>query len=167
MRILIAILAVIGLLATASCGKKSRKLERYTGPEVTQVVVSKTHRKLFLLHHQAVLKTYDIDLGFAPKGAKQFYGDGKTPEGRYYIDKRNARSKFHLSLGISYPNSQDRAFAAANGREPGGDIFIHGERRRKDPKGSDWTAGCISVKNKEMEEIWTMIYTGTPIDILP
>ncbi|WP_424943582.1 L,D-transpeptidase family protein [Aliiroseovarius crassostreae] len=167
MRIFIAILAMIGLLATASCGKKTRQLERYTGPEVTQIVVSKKYRKLFLLHHQEVLKTYDIDLGFAPNGPKQFYGDGKTPEGRYYVDKRNARSKFHLSLGISYPNSHDRAYAAALGRKAGGDIFIHGERRRKDPKGPDWTAGCISVKNADMEEIWTMVYTGTPIDILP
>lgn len=166
MRFIVAILALLGILATASCGKTTRTMSKYTGPQVTQIVVSKKHRKMFLLHKQDVLKSYDIDLGFAPEGAKQFSGDGKTPEGRYYINRRNARSKFHLSLGISYPNAKDRAFARANGRDPGGDIFIHGGPRRKDPRGPDWTAGCISVSDKEIEEIWVMVYDGTPIDIL-
>ncbi len=166
MRFIIAIIALVGVLMTTSCGKTTRTVKKYTGPHVTQIVVSKKHRKMFLLHNQEVLKSYDIDLGFAPKGAKQFSGDGKTPEGRYYINRRNPRSKFHLSLGISYPNARDRAFARAHGRDPGGDIFIHGGPRRKDPRGPDWTAGCISVSNKEIEEIWVMVHDGTPIDIL-
>ncbi len=167
MRYLIAILVMVGVLSTASCARKSKVMRQYDGPAVTQIVVSKSQRKMFLLHQKEVLKSYRVDLGFTPDGHKQFKGDGKTPEGRYFINRRNPRSAFHLSLGISYPNSADIAYAKANERDPGGDIFIHGARRKQDPKGRDWTAGCISVSDKEIEEIWLMVQDDTVIDILP
>ena len=129
--------------------------------------MSKSKRKMYLLHKSDVLKTYKIDLGFTPRGDKQFQGDGKTPEGRYTIDRRNARSMFHLSLGISYPNAQDAAFAHSQGRSPGGDIFIHGQPNNL-PVGrmmGDWTDGCIAVSNAEIEELWNAVPDGTPIEI--
>ncbi|MDF0595893.1 L,D-transpeptidase family protein [Psychromarinibacter halotolerans] len=157
------VLALCILLALGACSK----FRTYNGPEVTRIVVYKGERKMYLLHHDSVLATHDIDLGFAPAGHKQFEGDGKTPEGRYYIDRRNPNSKFHLSLGISYPNPDDIAFAAKNGRSPGGDIFIHGEVNRDQRKNLDWTAGCIAVKKREMEKIYAMVGDGTVIDIYP
>ena len=83
------------------------------------------------------------------------------------IDRRNPDSLFHLSIGISYPNAADIAYAAAQGREPGGDIFIDGgPRRGVDPVGvRDWTAGCIAVTDREIEEVYAMVRNGTPIDI--
>ena len=60
-------------------------------------------------------------------GHKYDEGDGRTPEGTYLIDRRNPNSKFHLSIGISYPNAVDRAQASRSGKSPGGDIFIHGQ----------------------------------------
>ncbi|MFM2356058.1 MAG: L,D-transpeptidase catalytic domain, partial [Pseudomonadota bacterium] len=33
--------------------------------------------------------------------------------------------------------------------------------------GEDWTAGCISVKDREMEEVYSMVKVGTPIVIVP
>ncbi len=147
----------------------SSKFRTYNGPEVTQVIVDKSDRRMHLLHHSEVLKTYPIGLGFAPVGDKQIEGDGKTPEGIYTIDKRNPNSRFHLSLGISYPNERDIAEALALGKSPGGDIFIHGGP----PKGStahprsDWTWGCIAVKDREMEDVYAMVKDGTPIVILP
>jgi len=160
-----AVLAGAAAFALAGC---STKFKRYNGPEVTRVVVNKGERKMYLLHHDKVLRAYRVDLGFAPDGHKQFEGDGRTPEGRYFIDRRNPRSNFHLSLGISYPNDRDRAFAEAQGKPPGGDIFIHGgPRRGKDRGGPDWTAGCISINNKQMEKVYSMVREGTPIDIHP
>ena len=106
-------------------------------------------------------------MGFAPRGHKFKEGDGRTPEGRYIIDRRNPNSSFHLSLGINYPRPQDVARARAAGVDPGGEIFIHGQRRPWDPKGPDWTAGCIAVTNKEMERIYAMVRNGTPVYILP
>ncbi|TDA88068.1 hypothetical protein E0702_16775, partial [Halomonas marinisediminis] len=85
-------------------------------------------------------------LGFAPHGHKQVEGDGKTPEGRYRIDRRNPNSSFHLSLGISYPNTADVARARAMGQSPGGNIFIHGQPNLLGPQTEEnWTAGCIAV----------------------
>ncbi|MCE0506340.1 L,D-transpeptidase family protein [Roseivivax sp. GX 12232] len=147
----------------------SSKFKTYNGPEVTQVVVDKSDRKMYLLHHREVLKSYRIGLGFAPEGDKQIEGDGKTPEGLYFIDRRNPNSRFHLSIGISYPNEADIAEAIALGKSPGGDIFIHGgppKGARFSPR-SDWTWGCIAVKDREMEDVYAMVRDGTPILIQP
>jgi len=158
------ILVLVLALGLSSC----TKFRNYNGPEVTRIVIHKSQRQLFLLHNETILETYDIDLGFAPVGDKKIEGDGKTPEGRYTIDRRNPNSTYHLSLGISYPDENDIAEAKALGEEPGGEIFIHGgptlfrDRNRK-----DWTWGCISVTNREMETIYAMVQEETIIDILP
>lgn len=166
MRALKAVFGVILLVAAlASCAPKSKFL-KYNGPEVTSIQVLKGERKMYLLHHDRVLKTYDIALGFAPVGHKQFEGDGKTPEGTYFINYKNPNSEFHLSLMISYPNVDDRAFASSKGKPPGGDIFIHGGPNKKVYQ-RDWTAGCIAVTDKQMETIYSMVKQGTPIHILP
>jgi murein L,D-transpeptidase YafK len=159
-------LTVIGLCAAAALGGCS-KFRSYNGPEVTRIVVDKSDRMLWLLHHDEVLRSFEVDLGRAPAGHKQFEGDGKTPEGWYTIDRRNPNSRFHLSLGISYPNEQDRTFAASQGKSPGGDIFIHGASNFRGRNRGDWTEGCIAVRNREMEIIYAMVRNGTPILIQP
>jgi len=129
------------------------------------VVIDKSKRRMHLLNASRPYKRYRIDLGFAPVGHKRFEGDGRTPEGIYVIDRRNPNSAFHLSLGISYPNEADRAFAESLGRSPGGDIFIHGGSGAGRPR--DWTAGCVAVRNRQIEEIWEQVATGTPVLIRP
>lgn len=161
-RVFLVLAVAFGLSA---CG--SSKFRTYTGPEVTRVVVEKGQRKMYLLHHDRILKAYDVELGFAPEGHKQFEGDGKTPEGEYTIDRRNPNSRFHLSIGISYPNEQDIAFAKAQGKDPGGDIFIHGRGPWPGANRPDWTWGCIAVTDREMEDIYAMVRNGTPITIKP
>lgn len=148
--------------ALAACSSRFR---RYDGPAVTRVMVFKQARRMYLVHGNAILKSYHINLGFAPVGDKAKAGDGKTPEGAYFIDRRNPESEFHLSLGINYPNARDRAEAKALGVDPGGDIFIHGEGNPATRLLRDWTWGCIAVSNKEMEEVYSMVRTGTPIFI--
>lgn len=32
---------------------------------------------------------------------------------------------------------------------------------------SDWTWGCVAVKNTDMDEIWLLVDNGTPIEIFP
>lgn len=157
--------------ALSACGARDSKFRRYTGPEVTWIIVNKGERNLYLLHNETVLKKYRFGLGFAPVGDKKVRGDGKTPEGTYRIDRRNPDSAFHLSVGISYPNTNDVAEARALGEDPGGDIFIHGQpnlladRRKARAAGEDWTAGCIAVTNDEIEEIYSMVQIGTLITI--
>ncbi len=162
------IAAVILIAATGLSACTSSKFKHYNGPQVTQILIDKSDRQMFLLHGQKALKVYNVDLGFEPVGHKTIKGDGRTPEGVYRIDRRNPNSRFHLSLGISYPNRTDVKKAKVMGKPAGGDIFIHGGPRlisnRNKP---DWTAGCISVTDKEMETIYAMIEDGTPIYIKP
>ncbi|HQU69742.1 MAG TPA: L,D-transpeptidase family protein [Albidovulum sp.] len=156
-------LATAAVSLLSACGSKFRS---YNGPAVTRVLINKADRRLYLLNGSTALKTYKIGLGNSPTGDKKVEGDGKTPEGLYYIDRRNPNSAYYLSVGISYPNDQDRAEAKALGKEPGGDIFIHGTTGKK-RGGADWTAGCIAVKDREIEEIYSMVRLGTPILITP
>lgn len=152
------------LALLAGCGPR---FLTYDGPEVTEIRVHKTERRMELLHGDEVLRTYEIGLGFAPEGHKEREGDGRTPEGLYHIDRLNPNSAYHLSLGISYPNEADRAAAEALGVSPGGDIFIHGRGSRNFFARGDWSVGCITVTDAEIEEIYSMVPVGTPILILP
>lgn len=129
------------------------------------IQVYKAQRRMELLRAGRVIATYRIALGDAPVGHKRQQGDEKTPEGDYRITYRNPRSRFHLSLRVSYPNEADRRQARARGVDPGGDIMIHGAT----PPGyrGDWTDGCIAVTNAEMDEIWRRVPVGTPIRIIP
>lgn len=157
-------IAVVALVAgLAACSPS--KFKTYDGPEVTRIVVFKEKRQMYLFSGDEVLRGFDFELGFAPVGDKFVEGDGKTPEGRYLIDRRNPNSEYHLSLGISYPNQRDVAEAEALGESPGGDIFIHGTTRRFRSAGDDWTAGCIAVRDRDIEDIYAMVRDGTPIDI--
>ena len=157
----------IANVAVAEPTASSRSL-----PTAEFLVVFKSKRKLGLYRavdgKPVLLRSYDVDLGFAPRGDKNEQGDGRTPEGTYYINRRNENSSYHLSLGISYPDVNDVAAARAKGMDPGGDIFIHGGPIRiRNRFKQDWTAGCISVTNREIEEIWAMVPLGTPIMIVP
>jgi murein L,D-transpeptidase YafK len=153
-------------VAAGSLAGCSSKFRSYDGPPVTGIIVSKAERRMYLLSGNTALRAFDIRLGGDPVGPKHVEGDGKTPEGAYFIDRRNPESSYHLSLGISYPSPQDMAYAQALGQRPGGDIFIHGTPREK-RRGGDWTAGCIAVTNREMEDIYAMVGDGTPIYIYP
>lgn len=154
------------LLLLAACARAPRFLT-YDGPEVTEIRVYKTERRMDLLHGEEVLRSYEIGLGFAPEGHKEREGDGRTPEGLYHIDRQNPRSAYHLSIGISYPNEQDRERARELGVSPGGDIFIHGRGRNHRFARGDWSVGCITVTDAEIEEIYSMVRLDTPILILP
>lgn len=162
-RIIVAIALAVVL---TGCAQDSR-FKTYDGPEVTKIQVFKESRRMYLFHGDQVLRAFDIDLGRVPEGHKQVSGDGRTPEGYYYIDRRNPNSAFHLSIGISYPRPQDVAVARSLGADPGGDIFIHGDPNGQVMDRADWTEGCIAVTNEEMEDIYAMVRNGTPIAIYP
>jgi murein L,D-transpeptidase YafK len=154
-----------------------------------RILVKKAERKLYLYRSdndkERLLKTYKIALGGTPTGTKRQQGDGATPEGDYYITHKNPRSRFYLSLGLSYPNASDANAGmkrglitkteyeaivnAINKKEKppqntrlGGDIFIHGGGT-----GSDWTLGCVALENEEIKELFDMLPVKTPVKIEP
>lgn len=158
---------MLGIMALlVACGQGPTKFLSYDGPEVTSLVLFKSRRQMLVLHNNDVLQTMSFELGFAPVGPKQYERDGRTPEGTYRINRRNPNSQYHLSLGISYPNVDQVAAAAAIGQDAGGEIFIHGTPRRNEGD-QDWTVGCIAVTNPEIEQLYAMVKDGTPIFIMP
>ena len=170
MRVLAAFLAA--LFAPAALPVPTAQAQQARpGERADFVLIDKSERKLWLYQDGKVIRAYSgLQYGDAPVGHKQFEGDERTPEGRYTISYGNEQSSYYLSLYIDYPNAQDRAFANARGRSPGGLIFIHGQ-----PNGlpfdarvpGDWTDGCIAMSNAEIAEVWSLVPDGTPIEIRP
>jgi murein L,D-transpeptidase YafK len=144
-------------------------LQRPAGAvKADRVLVEKAERRLTLLLNGKAIARYPIALGRNPVGPKVFQGDGRTPEGLYAISARNTASRFYRSLRINYPQRDNRALAAEYGISPGGDIMIHGQPNRPGPRTmKDWTEGCIAVSNQHMDEIWTAVDLGTPVEIRP
>ena len=149
------------------------------------IIVKKSERLLELWQGDTLIGSFSIGLGWEPEGHKQVEGDGKTPEGEYYVCVRNSNSSFYLSLGVSYPNKEDAAAALEDGRIDnntydrivsaidkgqcpdwntalGGAIMIHGCGGS-----SDWTAGCVAVDNDVMDLLFDYCSVGTKITILP
>ncbi len=138
---------------------------------VDKILVEKAAHRLTLQFQGKAVRTYQVALGRA-SGPKERKGDHRTPEGLYRIDSRKADSSFHLALHVSYPNTADQARARSLGVDPGGDIMIHGIHNSLGWLGSlhrriDWTQGCIAVTDQEIEEIWSMVKDGTPVEIRP
>jgi murein L,D-transpeptidase YafK len=154
--------------------------------ENPRLVVQKSARRLQVFDGEKLIKTYKIVLGFAPVGDKQTEGDGKTPEGEFYVFTKNPNSKFYLSLGVSYPNAEaarrglreniitqaenDQILrAVAEKRTPpqktalGGEIYIHGGGGTA----ADWTEGCIALRDEEMKELFDAIPVGARVKIEP
>ena len=150
-----------------------------------KVVVEKGARRLRLYMGDELVRVRRVVLGFEPAGDKVKQGDGRTPEGDFYVCMKNERSKFYLSLGLSYPNAEDaerglrdsliskaehrsitRSLAA--GRCPpwntalGGEVFIHGGGTA-----SDWTWGCIALENLDIKELFESLPAGAPVNIKP
>ncbi len=149
------------------------------------VLVEKRMRRLTVLSEGKAVKRYRIALGREPIGDKEREGDLRTPEGEFYVCARNATSKYHRSIGLSYPNEEDAERGLAAGlitkrehrtildatrhmTQPpwktalGGEIMIHGGGTD-----SDWTEGCIAVSDLEAEELFRALPLGTPVEIAP
>lgn len=167
-QVLLGVLLVGGALAVAN----------WPGDPLPQrivadaLVVDKSDRSLTLFRDGHPLKTYTVSLGGAPEGHKAREGDERTPEGEYVIDRRNARSRYFRSLGVSYPAAADEERARAGGVSPGGDIMIHGLPNGFGWLGRlhrlwDWTDGCVAVTNGEMAELWRAVPVGAPITLRP
>ena len=164
-------------------------------PEFFRTQIDAMSQPRVLVHKAAhVLEVYDGDrlmarirvaLGSAPVGQKQQEGDGRTPEGTYYACMRNPKSKYYLSIGLSYPNTEDAqrgldagsisreqyeriADTIRRGARPPWDTPLGGEIML--PAGGtdgDWTAGCIAMAPEDMDYLWQHVALGTAVEIAP
>jgi murein L,D-transpeptidase YafK len=152
------------------------------------VRIVKSVRRLEVLDGGRVVFACPVALGPAPEGDKRVEGDGRTPEGAFFVCTRNERSRYHRFLGLSYPSPEDAerglrdrllthrealaiGRAAALGRRPpwdtplGGEIGIHGAGG--EPREGDWTRGCVAVDDETMDELWRLCPLGTRVFVEP
>lgn len=151
-----------------------------------RVVVRKSPGVVEVFDGDRLVRSYPAAFGSGrAAGPKRAKGDGRTPEGAYFVCTRNGESRFHLFLGINYPNAADaRAGAEAGVVAPDAvAAFERAERERRRPPwdgplggaiglhggtvGRDWTQGCVAVENDAIEEIWVATRMGTPVEIVP
>ncbi|MCI0690663.1 L,D-transpeptidase [candidate division KSB1 bacterium] len=136
------------------------------------IVVDKMAHRSRLYVAGRLKAEYHVDLGPRWLGHKKQKGDGATPEGHYRVIKKKGpgQSKYYKALELDYPNEDDRQnFLAAqkNGELPrsahiGGLIEIHGDGGR----GVNWTAGCVALRNQDMDELFALAPVGTRVTIV-
>ncbi len=157
-------------------------LSQVTNP---QIYVSKNERRLWLIQDKILVRDYHVGLGPSPKGDKYLRGDGRTPEGEYFICEKKNPSRYYKSLGINYPSPRHAENGLSSGmitendyrqivkandakRMPpantplGGLIYIHGGGCHM-----DWTLGCVALPNSAVDELFDVVKIGTPVYIIP
>jgi uncharacterized protein YijF (DUF1287 family) len=168
-------------------GKISLTVPAHIGRKGNRVHIDKKHGVLVLAHHGVAVKAYPVRFGFNPKGDKVRQGDGRTPEGRYFICEalhRNLAKRYGArSLRISYPNVADGRRGLARKLISGAQLrrierAIH--RRRTPPQNTrlgssirihgggvsrNWTLGCIAMRDADITELYRHVGLGTPVVI--
>lgn len=122
-------------------------------PQGVRFVALKAERRFEVWGHDGAtwrrITVYAIRAASGGPGPKLLEGDRQVPEGHYPITHLNPNSTYHLSLGIGYPNAEDRAQAALDGRSDlGGDIMIHGKAV---------SVGCLAMGDTAVEEIFALV----------
>lgn len=157
------------------------------------ILVSKSKQRVFVMREETIVKAFDADMSVVPEGDKERRGSAehpdqrRTPEGLFYISRRNPHSQFHLALVISYPSPGHAERGLRRGlisreqyaeivkasmvvKSPpmntrlGGLIEFHGSGVAGK---ANWTDGCIALSNGDMEELWDLVEVGTPVLIEP
>jgi len=146
-----------------------------------EAIVYKSRHELAVYFKGRWLKRYVAVFGSnLQAGTKLWEGDRRTPEGTYTIVAKYPSRRWKYFLLLNYPNTQDRInyqrlqraglVATANGvvRSEGGSIGIHGtDQRLLNERKLDWTAGCISVDNRAIAELYRLLPVGAAITIRP
>ncbi len=144
------------------------------GAKPTVIVVHKLSRKLTFYQGITPLKTYPIVLGNDPFNDKLCQGDTCTPEGVYRVRAKYPHNRWDAFIWLDYPNTQNwLKFAKAKqaGRLPadadiGGEVGIHGtEDPTRNQSGVNWTKGCVSLQNQDLEEIYPLVDEKTLVVI--
>lgn len=181
MRVFVLVVCLCAAALTA-CGQGERLslrklLDSLQIPaQQVEVLIDKSERLLSVRAGARTLRSYPVVFGDTSLEAKLRQGDYLTPEGNYRMISKYPHRSWTKFVWINYPNAEDRKrFAEAKksglipkNAEIGGEIGIHGV-----PEGMDhfidevrhWTLGCISLKTKDINDLYPILTTQTPIII--
>jgi len=142
------------------------------------ILIEKSKYRLTLFYNLEPIKSYPVVFGGSPTGDKFHEGDRKTPEGIYQIRDLYPHPSWSKFIWLDYPTPQSwrEHFQAKLGGKInwllpiGGEIGIHGV-----PSGSDslieerrnWTLGCISLTNNDVNDLYQFVSKGTVVEIVP
>ncbi len=144
----------------------------------TSILIEKSKYRLTLYYRQQPIKSYRVVFGQNPVGNKTKEGDYKTPEGIFKIRDLYPHPSWSKFLWLDYPNStswRKHFDAKLNGKiglldSVGSEVGIHGVDRNSESfidKKFNWTWGCISLKNRAIDEIYSVVRVGTIVEIIP
>ena len=144
----------------------------------TAILIDKSNYQLTLYYRNKAIKSYPIVLGQSPRGDKRREGDLKTPEGIFKIRDLYPHPSWSRFIWLDYPTQeswrkhlQDKMQGKISlTSRVGSEIGIHGVPQDGDnliDEQKNWTWGCISLKNEDMDELYEVVQIGTAIKIIP
>lgn len=172
------LLAFISLLAFRSINKRMvSKRSFISGPiGSVYVIVDKSDYELQVFDEEGWYATYPVVFGSKSLDDKMMEGDRKTPEGNFKITHKRPHDKWHKILMIDYPNKESWAKFTRRKEQGiipksakiGGSIGLHGTWPNDNIVVDDytnWTQGCISLRNADIDEIFQFLNPGTRVII--
>lgn len=140
------------------------------------IVISKSRYELSVYDRLGWLVTYPVVFGNKDLRDKLYEGDRRTPEGTFTITSKRVHDKWDRFLALDYPNAESvakfndrkRRGIIPAGAKIGGGIGIHGVWPHENyavDQYQNWTEGCISMKNKDVEDLFSYIPIGTKVVI--
>jgi lipoprotein-anchoring transpeptidase ErfK/SrfK len=150
----------------------SATIEESKNDSIPAIVIDKYAKKFYIYINGSLKYKFDVELGRNWVGNKMAKNDQATPEGTYFIVQKMyaSKTKYYKALLLNYPNNDDTIRFINNkrsGKIPltaciGDMIEIHGEGG----KGTNWTDGCIALRNFEMDTIFNLVSSETPVIIV-
>jgi lipoprotein-anchoring transpeptidase ErfK/SrfK/uncharacterized protein YpmB len=136
------------------------------------ILVDKVAHILYVYQSGKAIRSYDVEFGANWMARKEVAGDKATPEGNYHITskKDGGNTGYHKAMMLDYPNGEDRAhFAQMKGQGIisrragiGSLIEIHGNGGR----GFDWTTGCVGMRDRDIDDLFRVVGSGTRVTIV-
>lgn len=153
----------------------------YLEPTSWSISVFKKKHQLIVYYKGRMYKIYHAVFGRSFEvGTKLWEGDRRTPEGVYTIIEKHPSRRWEWFLTLNYPNIVDLkrydqlrdggVVPVEDGRPVGvgGRIGIHGTDVPLFNKGNfNWTTGCISVDNADINQLYKLLPVGTVVIIKP
>jgi len=163
-------------LETGKTTRTKRALFKTMPVAPVRIVIDKSSYELYVYDRLGWFATYPVVFGNNSLDDKKMEGDRNTPEGSFKVANKRVHEKWDRYMGLDYPTAESLAKFNMRKRRgeipanasPGGGVGIHGTWPHDDyviDNFKNWTNGCISLKNEDIEDLYTYVPVGTPVTI--